>query len=122
MERKQIVWVASSKKDLLDFPEDIKRTMGYGLHQAQIGKKSENAKVLKGFGSADIIEIIDEDLSGTYRTVYAVKFKNAIVVLHAFQKKSKQGIKTPEREIDLIKNRLKQAQELYKQLLTKGDK
>lgn len=73
-------------------------------------------KVLRGFGSADLLEIIDEDSSGTYRTVYTVKYKDAIFVLHAFQKKSKQGIKTPERDMLLIRNRLKQTQELYKEL------
>ena len=96
--------------------------MGYGLHQAQIGKKSYNAKPLKGFGGADILEIIDEDSSGTYRTVYAVKYSDAILVLHAFQKKSKQGIKTPEKDINLIKNRFKLGQELYKEFLNKSRK
>lgn len=119
MKRKPLMWVASSKKDLSDFPEDVKREMGFGLHQAQIGTKHEKAKVLKGFGGADILEIIDIDPSGTYRTVYTIKFKEAVFVLHAFQKKSKQGIKTPERDIELITNRLKQAQERYKALLIK---
>lgn len=122
MKRKPLLWVASSKKDLSNFPDEIKRTMGFGLHQAQIGKKADNAKVLKGFGSADILEIIDEDSSGTYRAVYTVKCKDAIIVLHAFQKKSKQGIKTPERDIVLIRNRLKQAQEVYKELFDKSGK
>lgn len=122
MNRKPLVWVASSKKDLQDFPDEVKRTMGFGLHEAQISKKPDNAKPLKGFGGADIIEIIDEDVSGTYRTVYTVKFGDAIFVLHAFQKKSKQGIKTPERDIKLIENRLKQAQVLYKELFSKSGK
>lgn len=122
MERKPLIWVASSKKDLSGFPEDVRRTMGYGLHQAQIGKKSDNAKVLKGFGGADVLEIIDEDSSGTYRTVYTVQFDEAVLVLHAFQKKSKQGIKTPERDLSLIKNRLKLGQDLYKVLFNKKGK
>lgn len=116
MKRKPLFWMASSKKDLSSFPDEIQRTMGYGLHLAQIGKKGENAKVLKGFGGADVLEIIDEDSSGTYRAVYTVKCKDAIIVLHAFQKKSKQGIKTPERDMNLIRNRLKLAQEVYKEL------
>ena len=113
MKRKPLIWVASSKKDLRDFPDEVQKTMGFGLHEAQIGNKPGNAKPLKGFGGADILEIIDEDPSGTYRAVYTVKFKEVVFVLHVFQKKSKQGIKTPEREIELIKNRLKQAQEEY---------
>lgn len=120
MERKPLIWVASSKKDLSDFPDDVKRAIGFGLHQAQLGKKPDNAKVLKGFGSADILEIIDEDSSGTYRTIYTVKYKDAIFVLHAFQKKSKQGIKTPEREMALVRSRLKQSQEMYKELCNKN--
>ena len=119
MKRKPVVWVASSKKDFLHFPDEMKRVMGYGLHLAQVGEKPDNAKPLKGFGGANILEIINEDPSGTYRTVYTVQFKEAIFVLHAFQKKSKQGIKTPKSEIDLIKNRLKQAQEMYTEITKK---
>jgi phage-related protein len=119
MKRKELIWVASSKKDLKKFPEDVQDTMGYGLLDAQEGKKHEKAKPLQGFGGADILEIIDEDQSGTYRTVYAVRFKEVVFVLHAFQKKSKQGIETPQQEIELIKNRLKQALEEYNELYKK---
>lgn len=114
MERKKLVWIGSSKKDLLDLPDDVKRTMGYALHRAQIGEQYENSKVLKGFGSADVIEIIDNDADGTYRLMYTVRMKDIVFVLHAFQKKSKQGIKTSQRDMDLVKSRLKQAQEIFK--------
>lgn len=113
MKRKPLEWIASSKKDLKKFPEEVQDAMGYGLLQAQEGEKNKKTKVLQGFGSADILEIIDEDSSGTYRAVYTVRYKEVVFVLHAFQKKSKQGIKTPQEDIELIKNRLKQAQELY---------
>lgn len=113
MKRKPLIWVASSKKDLKKFPEDVQDAMGYGLLDAQEGGKHKSAKTLQGFGSADVLEIIDEDPSGTYRAVYTVRFKEAVFVLHAFQKKSKQGIKTPQEDIELVKNRLKQAQEIY---------
>jgi len=113
MNRKPLEWIASSKKDLKKFPDDVQRVMGYGLLQAQEGEKNKNAKILKGFGSADVLEIIDEDLSGTYRAVYTVRYKEIVFVLHVFQKKSKQGIKTPQEDIELVKSRLKQAQELY---------
>ncbi len=119
MQRKPLIWISSSKKDLKSFPEEVQKIMGYGLHLAQVGEKHETAKPLKGFGGADILEIIDEDPSGTYRTVYTVRFKDAVFVLHAFQKKSKQGIKTPKPEIDLLKNRLRQAQEQYNELTKK---
>lgn len=111
---KKLEWVGSSKKDLLEFTEEIRRFMGYVLYAAQLGKKVSSTKILKGFGGGQVIEIIDMDDSGTYRTVYTVKFEDAIYVLHAFQKKSKSGIKTPTQEINLIKSRLKLAQEISK--------
>lgn len=88
--------------------------MGYGLFLAQKGQQHGAAKVLKGFGSAGLIEIIDSDASGTYRVVYTVQMTEVIFVLHSFQKKSKQGIKTPQKDIDLIHSRLKLAIEIYK--------
>ena len=120
MKRKELIWNGSSKKDLSNLPNDIKHTMGYALHCAQMGSRYENSKTLKGFGSADIIEIIDTDSEGTYRVMYTIKMAEVIFVLHAFQKKSKQGIKTPQKEIDLVKTRLKQAEEIYKELFRKS--
>lgn len=112
---KDLIWISSSKKDLLKFPDEIIDLMGYGLHLAQTGRRYKNTKTLKGFGGADVVEIIESDESGTYRIVYCLKMAKAILVLHAFQKKSKQGIKTPKEEIDLVKNRLKLGLELYKE-------
>lgn len=111
---KRLFWVSSSKKDLLKLPEEVVDVIGYELYIAQMGNFPKSAKPLKGFGGADVIEIIDSDESGTYRAVYTVKMEGMIYVLHVFQKKSKHGIETPKSEIDLIKNRLLQAQELYK--------
>lgn len=91
--------------------------MGYGLYLAQNGDMPNNAKVLKGFGGAGVIEIIDSDDAGTYRAVYTVKIASIVFVLHVFQKKSKQGIKTPQQDIDLIHKRLKLAEEIYKERL-----
>lgn len=90
--------------------------MGYALHLAQCGEKHGHAKVFKGVGSAKILEIVENDRSGTYRTIYTVEMEDYIFVLHAFQKKSKSGIATPKPEIDKIKRRLKDAQALYKLL------
>lgn len=115
MKLKELIWVGSTKKDLSSFSEDIQDDMGYGLYLAQIGEKHKNAKVLKGFGNASIIEMISLDESGTYRTVYTVAMSKAICILHVFQKKSKYGIETPKQDIDLIKSRLKQAQVVYKE-------
>lgn len=115
MKLKTLVWIGSSKKDLLGFPEEVIDIFGYAIYLAQKGTRHEATKILKGFGSADVIEIIETDKAGTYRVVYTVKIKDMIIVLHAFQKKSKQGIATPKKEIDLVKNRLALAQQIYKE-------
>ncbi|MBI3258809.1 MAG: type II toxin-antitoxin system RelE/ParE family toxin [Ignavibacteriae bacterium] len=123
MEIKPILWVASSKHDLVLMEEGAKDEIGHALFLAQIGGKSDKAKPLKGFGSAAILEIVEYNIRGTYRAVYTVKFKEAIAVLHVFQKKSTQGIKTSKQDIELIKSRLKLAESEYKTWLIakKGD-
>jgi len=112
---KDVIWCASSKKDLSKFPDDVRDVMGYGIFQAQIGQKHSDAKPLNGFGGAGVLEIIDCYDGDTYRCVYTVKFAELVYVLHAFQKKSVKGIATPQTEIDLIKARLKQVDEHYRQ-------
>ena len=94
--------------------------MGYALYQAQIGLKQDSAKPLKGFGGAGVLEIVANHVGDTFRAVYTVKFATAIYVLHAFQKKSKSGIKTPTEDLDLIQRRLKAAEADYKIQLEKG--
>ncbi len=91
--------------------------MGYALYLAQQGERYIHSKILKGFGGASVVEIIDRDGSGTFRVVYTIKLPKIIFVLHAFQKKSKHGIKTPKQEMDLIKKRFKEAHEIYKELI-----
>jgi len=88
--------------------------MGYALYQAQLGLKAPLAKPLRGFGGAGVLEIVEDHRGDTYRAVYTVKFSDFVYVLHAFQKKSKKGIATPKPDIDLIKKRLKIAEEDYK--------
>jgi len=112
-----VIWLGSSKEDLLTLPDEIIRSFGHALHFAQKGGFHIHSKVLKGFGGANVIEIKESDESGTYRLVYTIKFPNVVFVLHAFQKKSKHGIKTLQKDIDLIKCRLKKAEELYKELV-----
>ncbi|MFZ5954408.1 MAG: type II toxin-antitoxin system RelE/ParE family toxin [Candidatus Dependentiae bacterium] len=119
MKHKELIWIGSSKKDLQDLPDEVIDSMGYGLYLAQKGQMPEHAKVLKGFGSAGVIEIKDSDAAGTYRVVYTVTMPEVVFVLHAFQKKSKQGIKTPQQDIELIKSRLKLAEEIYKEKFKK---
>lgn len=97
-------------------PGPLPGSVGYALSLAQVGEKADTAKVLTGFGGAGILEVIEDDSAGTYRAVYTVKFAEAVFVLHCFQKKSKSGISTPKPDMDIIRSRLKiaeqQAQEL----------
>lgn len=113
MQIKPIIWVASTKSDLISLPDEVQDEIGHALYQAQKGEKSDKAKPFKGFGSAAVLEIVESDSGGTYRAVYTVKFKEAIAVLHVFQKKSKQGIATPKQDVDLIKSRFKLAEQKY---------
>ena len=87
--------------------------MGYALDFAQQGKKHPDAKPLKGFGGAGVLEIVDDYDGDTYRAVYTVKFSAAVYVLHCFQKKFKHGIATPQQDLDLIEIRLKRARDHY---------
>ena len=114
-----IIWLGSTKKAVQDFPLAVRQAVGFALFQAQLGGKHADTKPLKGFGGAGVLEIVERFDGDTYRAVYTVKFAGVIYVLHAFQKKSKQGIKTPKQDIDLIKKRLKQAKEDYQQMKDK---
>ncbi|KIC73725.1 hypothetical protein DB42_BR00060 [Neochlamydia sp. EPS4] len=109
--------MGSSKKDFMEFPDGVKNEMGHALYIAQKGEKHRDAKPLKGFGGGSVIEIIQCDARGTYRTVYTVQMEKAVIILHAFQKKSKTGIQTPKQEIDLVEQRLRTAHQKYKEWL-----
>jgi phage-related protein len=108
-----LFWMGSSRKDLSDFPLEVKRVVGFALRQAQQGGKHVHAKPLKGFKGAGVLEVVADHATDTYRGVYTVKFAGAVYTLHAFQKKSKSGIKTPKADLDLIERRLRQAKEHY---------
>jgi phage-related protein len=107
-----LLWVASSKRDYRGFPRRVQDRFGFGLFLAQTGQHPPSAKPLKGIGSGTV-ELVDDFDGDTYRAVYTVRFGDAVYVLHAFKKKSKQGIKTPQSDIDLIKRRLKDAEADY---------
>ncbi len=117
-----LLWVASSKRDLLDMPKKVITAFGYGLYEAQIGEHPSIGKVLKGFGGTSVIELVVDHMGDTFRAVYTARFKEIVVVLHAFQKKSKKGIKTPRQDIELIQSRLKLAEEMYEEWKTKRGK
>lgn len=106
MNLKPLRWVGSSRDDLLAMPAQVRREVGYALFVAQEGGKADNTKPLKGLGSG-VLEVLEDHDGDTYRAVYTVRFKSAVYVLHAFQKKSKRGIKTPKKDVDVIEARLK---------------
>jgi phage-related protein len=110
---KPLVWVRSSRDDLKRFPRTAQSHLGFALKVAQSGGKHHDAKPMKGFGGAGVIEIVEDYDGNTYRAVYTVKFVDAIYVLHAFQKKSKSGIATPTHDLDLIEERFKRAKKLH---------
>jgi phage-related protein len=110
---KPLHWIGSSREDLRVFPKDVRRVMGQALFEAQRGTKHPDAKPMKGFGGAGVLEVVECDDGNTYRAVYTVRFAGVIYVLHTFQKRSKRGIATPRRDIDMIRSRLRRAQEHY---------
>lgn len=113
---KELIWIGASKRNIIDFPDEVKDEIGFALHLAQLGQKAEIAKPFKISGETGVFEIVSNFNTDTYRAVYAVKIDERIYVLHTFKKKSNSGIKTPKHEVDLIKNRLMQAKELSKTL------
>ncbi len=120
--RKPVEWIGSSRDDLREFPQDVRRVMGQAIDDAQLGGEHPAAKALRGFSGRGVLEVVDDFDGDTYRAVYTVRFTGVVYVLHAFQKKSKRGITTPQREIDLIKARLKRAEEHYRVNYVKGTK
>ena len=113
---KPLYWVGSSKRDLRSLPDPVEDLFGFALYLAQDGKKHEQAKPLKGFGSAGVLEVVEDWDRSTYRAVYTVRFEGVVFVLHMFQKKSKRGAATPKADIDLIRERLKVAEQFAKEL------
>jgi phage-related protein len=107
---RSLVWMGNSLDNLRDFPPEVRTSIGYALQLVQAGETPMSAKPLKGVASG-VYEIVKRYDTDTYRAVYAVKIGEKIYILHAFQKKSKQGIKTPQPDIDLIKQRYKDAME-----------
>ena len=107
---KPVFWEGSSKRDLRNFPKAVRLMVGQALFDAQTGGKHPDARPLKGFGGAGVLEVVETHDGNTYRAIYTVKFAGVVFVLHAFQKKSKSGSKTPPEEIEKVKKRLKEAQ------------
>lgn len=111
---KILEWTGAAKRELMDFPEGVKRAMGYALGVAQLGSKHPSAKSWKGEGSG-VLEVVESDEGNAYRAVYTVRFAKVVYVLHCFQKKSPDGIRTAKTDIELVHQRLKTAQQHYEE-------
>ncbi len=107
---KPVRWVGSSLKDVRSFPRAVRGHIGAALFAAHQGETDPSAKPLKGVGGRAVMEIVTSHIGDTWRTVYIARIQEAIYVLHAFQKKSKTGIATPKKEIDLVRRRLADAE------------
>lgn len=112
---KPVRWVGSSRRGLKTFPRAVQRQIGQALYAAQCGEEYPSVKALKGFGGRSVLEIVAPYQGDTFRAVYTVRFDDAIYVLHTFQKKSKKGIATPQKEIELIRQRLAAADQDYRE-------
>jgi len=110
---KAVVWVGPTRSALKGFPRLVQRAVGLALYAAQLGETPPDAKPLKGFGGAGVLEVVEDHRGDTYRAVYTVRFPTRLYVLHVFQKKSKHGIATPQQDIELIRARLRWAEQMY---------
>ena len=97
-------------------PVGVRKFFGHALNFAQNGEQHDAAKVMKGFGSAGVLEVVEDHAGGTYRAVYTIRFKEAVFVLHCFQKKSKSGIATPRKDMEIVHTRLKVAEAMAKEI------
>jgi phage-related protein len=111
---KPVIWIGTSRRDLRAMPDDVQADFGYALYFAQQGDKHRNAKPLKGFGGGGVVEVVSDHRGDTFRCIYTVRLAGSVYVLHTFQKKSKKGRATPKIEIELIKQRLREAERIAK--------
>jgi phage-related protein len=112
---KPVIWVGSSLKDLRAFPEPVQDHIGYALYVAQRGGRHRDTKTMSGYGGAGVVEVVKDFRGDTFRAVYTLRYAGAVYVLHAFQKKSKTGRETPFRDIELIRQRLSEAEQIAKE-------
>jgi phage-related protein len=110
---KTVIWVGDSKKNILGFPLEVRREIGHALYFAQSGDTHPSVKMMKGLGKG-VYEVVEDYRTDTYRAVYTVCYKTKLYIVHAFQKKSKSGIKTPQEDIKIIEQRLKRIKEIEK--------
>lgn len=119
LKRRDLFWVGTALDDLRAFPEEVRREMGHALHLAQVGDKSPDAKPLRGFKGAGVLEIVENFDGNTYRAVYTVRLASGVYALHAFQKKSHRGIATDQRDVELVEKRLQDAERIDREIRTR---
>jgi len=111
-----LFWVGSSKKDLMGLPTPVRKFFGHALHFAQVGDRHDAAKVLKGFGSAGVLEVVEDDAGGTYRAVYTVRFRKQFLFCTAFKKRARLVMAAPMKDMEIIRLRLKLAEALAREI------
>jgi phage-related protein len=107
-----VIWIGTSLRDSRALPKAVRGRMGYAVYVARCGGKHRDARPMRGFGGAGVVEVVADHRGDTFRSVYTVRFAEAVFVLHVFQKKSKTGIATPKTEIEMIRSRLQEAEKL----------
>jgi phage-related protein len=117
--KRVLIYLGSTQKDASKLPEEVQRLFVAALRMALVGGEHEDAKPMKGFGGRSVLEVVADHRGDTYREMYTTRFEETIYVLHIFQKKSKRGIKTPKEDIELIKKRLKFAENHHKDMYEK---
>jgi phage-related protein len=118
---KPIHWIGSSRHDLAAFPREVRRIAGYALRLAQIGEMPDDVKPMHGRFSG-VMEIVARDATNrTFRVMYVVRLRGIMYVLHAFNKKAKHGQKTPQRDLDLLEQRLRMAKHDYEERYGKNE-
>ena len=116
MKLEPVIWLGSTQKITRGFPRSVRQVIGYALEVAQAGNRHPDAKPLQGFQGAGVLEVTEDNDGNAYRLVYTVRLEGQVYVLHAFQKKSKKGVRTPKRDIELIKKRLRDAKQIQREL------
>ncbi len=119
IEKRNLIYLGSTEKDATKLPEEVRELFASALNIALAGGEHEDAKLFKGFNGRSVMEVVADYRNSTFREVYTVKYKEAIYVLHIFQKKSKKGKETPKPDMELINQRLKWAEALQKELYGK---
>jgi phage-related protein len=115
--RKEVIWVGSCRADLAAFPQGARRVLGFAHHVAQLGGRHADARPLRGFGGGGVLEVIEDYDRRTFRLMYTVRLGDRVYALHAFKKKSTRGVQTPKHEMDVVRRRLREAEEIHRRWL-----